>query len=170
MMLKTVCVGLTALCIVGTPLAYAQAPPAAAPVQERRSAADLKALVDARIAVVKAALQLTPDQMKLWPPVEEAIRARAAARQQRLASVVARRDEAREFQPVEFLQRRADILAQRSAGLKKLADAWQPLYATLDADQKRRMRVVAVVAIRELRAAVDNRRMQDEDDDEDDDD
>jgi hypothetical protein len=68
------------------------------------------------------------------------------------------------------LQRRADILAQRSAGLKKLADAWQPLYATLDADQKRRMRVVAVVAIRELRAAVENRRMQDEDDDEDDDD
>jgi hypothetical protein len=32
------------------------------------SQADFKALTDARIAVVKAALQLTPEQEKLWPP------------------------------------------------------------------------------------------------------
>src|SRR5262249_10776860 len=35
-------------------------------------AADLKALTDARIGIVKAALQLTPEQAKYWPAVEEA--------------------------------------------------------------------------------------------------
>jgi hypothetical protein len=30
--------------------------------------------------------------------------------------------------PIEGLRERADALAQRAAGLKKLADAWQPLY------------------------------------------
>lgn len=168
MMLKTVCLGLTALCIVGTPLAYAQAPSAMAPALERRAAGDMNALVDTRIAVVKAALQLTPDQTKYWPAVEEAIRARATARQQRIASMMARRKDAREFQPVEFLQRRADVLSQRAAGLKKLADAWQPLYATLDADQKRRMRIVAVIAIHELKNSIENRLMNDDDEEEED--
>ncbi|MDB5594248.1 MAG: hypothetical protein JWM36_1209 [Hyphomicrobiales bacterium] len=167
-MLKTVCGGLTALCIVGTPLAYAQVPSATAPALERGTAGNPNALVESRIAVVKAALQLTPDQMKLWPPVEDAIRGRATARQQRLASLIARRKEAREFQPVEFLQRRSEVLAQRAAGLKKLADAWQPLYATLDVDQKRRMRIVAAIAIRELRNSVENRLMNDDDEEEED--
>jgi len=31
--------------------------------------------------------------------------------------------------PIAFLNRRADALAQRSADLKKLADAWEPLHA-----------------------------------------
>jgi hypothetical protein len=45
----------------------------------------------------------------------------------------------RDRNPVEFLQRRSTALAQRSADLKKLADAWQPLYQTLSPDQKKRM-------------------------------
>ena len=32
------------------------------------SAADLNSLTDARVAMIKAALQLTPDQEKYWPP------------------------------------------------------------------------------------------------------
>ena len=55
------------------PLAYAEQ----AASHDRLSAADLEHLTDARIEIVKAALQLTPDQEKLWPPIEEAIRARA---------------------------------------------------------------------------------------------
>ena len=31
------------------------------------SAADLNALTDARVGMIKAALQLTPDQEKYWP-------------------------------------------------------------------------------------------------------
>lgn len=166
-MIKTISLGLTALFLTASPIAYAQAPQGAAPMQERRAAPDLKALTEARIAVVKAALQLTPEQMKYWPAIEEAIRSRAATRQQRLANLAARRNQPVDFQPIDFMRRRADVLAERAAGLKKLADAWQPLYATLDEDQKRRMRVVAVLAIRELRNAVDSRMQDDDDEDED---
>src|SRR5215475_16090655 len=87
-MLKTVAAGLTALFVTASSLAYAQSPSTAGSEQEepRLSAADLNALTDARIAIVKAALQLTPEQAKYWPAVEEAIRNRAMGRQVRLAA------------------------------------------------------------------------------------
>jgi hypothetical protein len=115
---------------------------------ERLNPTDLAKLTDERIEIVKAALQLTPDQMKYWPAVEDAIRTRAQNRQARIARIVEtvgkRSDDSvidilRNRNPVEFLNRRADALAQRSADLKKLADAWQPLYQTLTPEQKRRM-------------------------------
>jgi len=43
------------------------------------------------------------------------------------------------------MHRRADALAQRGASLKKLADAWQPLYQSFNPDQKRRMRLLVQV-------------------------
>ena len=62
-MVKTVAAGLTALFVTASSLAYAQAPSATTTTgggQEhtRLSAADLNALTDARIGIVKAALQL----------------------------------------------------------------------------------------------------------------
>jgi hypothetical protein len=103
---------------------------------QRPSAADLNSLTDMRVGIVKAALQLTPDQEKYWPAVEEAIRARAKNRQARLERVAELRDRGsmeavRDRNPVELMQRRADALTQRAADLKKLADAWDPLYKTL---------------------------------------
>ena len=92
-MLKTVAAGVTALFVTASPLAYAQAPSAEA--HERLSEADLSALTDARINLVKAALELTPDQEKFWPPIEAAIRARARDRQARIAAVAARLSELR---------------------------------------------------------------------------
>jgi hypothetical protein len=77
-MLKTVTGLPTALFVAGFSPAYAQDSSSPIPSQT-----DFKALTDARIGIVKAALQLTPEQEKLWPPVEEAIRARADARYQR---------------------------------------------------------------------------------------
>jgi hypothetical protein len=64
------------------------------------------------------------------------------------------------------MHRRADALSQRGADLKKLADAWQPLYQTLNADQKRRMAHLAIVTLREMRSVREHRRLQSEDDDE----
>jgi hypothetical protein len=171
-MLKIVAAGVTALFVTASPLAYAQAPSAEA--HERLSEADLSALTDARINLVKAALELTPDQEKFWPPIEAAIRARARDRQARIAAVAARLREQRERSPidvlrdrdpVEFLQRRAEALAQRGADLKKLADAWQPLYQTLSPEQKRRMAALAIFVLREMRSAVEHRRMHSEDED-----
>ena len=69
--------------------------------------------------------------------------------------------------PVSFLNRRAEALAQRSADLKKLADAWQPLYGTLTPEQKRRMGAVTLLVLREMRDAVDQRRMQQAEEDDD---
>ena len=132
-MLRIVAAGVTALFVTASPLAYAQtAATAATP-----SAAELGTLTDMRVNVVKAALQLTPDQEKYWPAVEEAIRARAKNRQARIADAQKRVGELRDDNPVEvlrnrdtvdFLKQRADALAQRSADLKKLAGAWEPLY------------------------------------------
>jgi hypothetical protein len=170
-MLKIVAAGLTALFVTASPLAYAQAPTGG----PRLSAADVDRLTDARVNIVKAALQLTPDQEKYWPTVEEAIRNRAKDRQARVAADAARLNELRDRSaievirdrdPVAFLHRRADALAQRAADLKKVADAWQPLYQTLSPDQKRRMAALTIFVLREMRNAVEQRRLQSEDDDE----
>jgi len=133
-MLKTLAAGATALFLVASPLAYAQA--SSDDVTDRLSAADLSAVTDARINIIKATLQLTPDQEKYWPPIEDAIRARAKDREARLASAAARVAEInnrslsevlRDRDPIAFMHRRAEALAQRFADLKNLADAWQPL-------------------------------------------
>ena len=60
-MLKVV-IGLLAFLVVGSSLAYAQESSPPVPSQ-----ANFKVLTDARIGIVKAALQLTPEQEKLWP-------------------------------------------------------------------------------------------------------
>ena len=166
-MLKTVAAGLTALFVTASSLAYAQAPSATTTTgggqdNAKLSAADLNALTDARIGIVKAALQLTPEQAKYWPAVEEAIRNRAMGRQVRLAARSQQRDQG-DSDLVDVVRRRADALAQRSAELKQLADAWQPLSATLSPDQKQRLRVYAVHILRMVPRAIELRRMQNED-------
>ncbi len=160
---------IAALLIVGPHAAYAQqAPsgPARTPEAGRLSQADLKMLTDIRVGAIKAALQLTPDQEKLWPAVEEAIRARAETRYRRLAALGERMEQSRDIDPVQLYRQRADILTERAAGLKKLADAWQPLYQSLTPEQKTRLRLVATHAIEGFRAAMDNRRMGMDDEEE----
>src|SRR6516164_5031359 len=169
-MLKYATAGATALLVTASSFAYAQAPSAGA--RERLSAADLGTLTDARINIVKTALQLTPDQEKYWPAIEDAVRASAKDRQARITTAAARANELRERSPIEalrdrnpvdFLHRRADALAQRAADLKKLADAWQPLYQTLNTEEKRRMAALALIVLSEARDAVEQRRLQSED-------
>jgi hypothetical protein len=170
-MLKLVAFGLTTLFLTASPQAYAQI--AAAGAIDRLTAGDVSAITDARINLVKAALQLTPDQEKMWPAVEDAIRARAKDRATRLGNAETRlrelRDKSpiealRDRNPVEFLHRRADVLAQRAADLKKLADAWQPLYQTLNPEQRRRMAGLAVLVFREMRDGLEQRRLRAEGD------
>jgi LTXXQ motif family protein len=159
----------TALFVTATPLAYAQAPATGAPPE-------WAVLTDERIEIVKAALQLNADQEKYWPDVENAIRNRAKNRQARIATTAERLSEMAQKNPVEvlrsrdpiaFMRRRADALAQRADDLKKLADAWQPLYQTLSPDQKKRLALLTILVIREVRNPGDQRRerFDDEDDD-----
>src|SRR6516162_4613741 len=157
-MLRILAAGITAVFVTASPVAYAQTPANAAPL----SAADLGKLTDMRVNIVKAALQLTPEQEKYWPAIEDAIRTRAKDRQARIADMAKRVAELREGNPIEFLQRRADALAQRSADLKKLAGAWAPLYKTLSQDQKQRMAFLTLFVLHEVSNAAEQRSEEDE--------
>ena len=172
-MLKIVVIGTTALFLTASSIANAQNSQTSSPA-ERLSTADRNNLTDMRIDLVKAALQLTPDQEKLWPPVESAIRARAEDRKARIAKIqetVGRRaDESRievmrNRDPIAFLQRRSEALAQRSADLDKLAEVWQPLYNTLNQEQRQRMAALAIFVLHDMSDAVERRRAQAEDED-----
>jgi LTXXQ motif family protein len=156
--------------VVTAPAFLSQAQVASAEtVRDRLNAAELDTLTNARVAIVKFGLQLTPEQEKKWVAVEESIRARADGRQARAASIQARVDGARDKNvveavqdrdPIMFLNRRADALTQRAAELKRLAAAWQPLFETLSADQRRRLGVVAVFAFREMRDEAEDRLLE----------
>jgi hypothetical protein len=111
----------------------------------RMNPEDRAAFADARIAAVHAGLKLTPDQEKLWPPVETAVKEFAKLRIDRAnARMNAQRDDAQQKpdDPVARLRERADNLATSAAAMKKIADAADPLYKTLDDSQKRRLAIL----------------------------
>ena len=66
-------------------------------------------------------------------------------------------DANKEYTPIEIMRTRADGLISRGNALKKLVDAWQPLYDTLDARQKVRLRILAVLVVREMKDRVAER-------------
>jgi LTXXQ motif family protein len=111
--------------------------------QMRLSAEDRAALADARIAAVHAGLKLNADQEKLWPPVESAVRELVKLRIDRAnARMNAKPDDSKPIDPVTRLRERAETLAATAAAMKKIADAADPLYKTLDDGQKRRLAIL----------------------------
>ena len=173
-MLKTVVIGTTALFLAASSVANAQSSQTSSPATtpERLTKADRNTLTDMRVDLVKAALQLTPEQEKLWPPVESAIRANAENRSARIARIqetVGRRADdgragaIRNRDPIAFLQRRSEALAQRSQNLDRLAEAWQPLYNTMSQEQRQRMAALGIFVLHEMSDVVDRRREQSED-------
>lgn len=158
-MKKSIIAAIAAVAVVGSTAVYAQhrfhhRPP--------MNAQDRAAFVDARIAAVKAGLQLTPDQEKNWPPVEAAVRDFAKQRIDRANARASERDARRAERdqkgaenrgpdqasqgsnrdPVARLRERADNMAATAASLKRIADAADPLYKTLDDGQKRRLAIL----------------------------
>ncbi len=154
-MLKAVVGLVTVLLVAGS--AYSQEA-----FHARLSPDDLKALTDARIAVTKDVLKLTPEQTRFWPPIENAIRARAEARHHRIERLRHLDEQVREgrFDPVEIMRVRAETLSEKGATLKQLADAWQPLSQALTPDQKQRLRLAAMYVLHEVRGAVERSRME----------
>jgi hypothetical protein len=155
-MLKPVIAATAVLAIAGSSLAYAQqrfggpgGPGFGGPRAEHRhhmSPADRAALTDARIAALKAGLELTPDQAKNWPAFEQALRDLAQVRIARIQARQAREQQGQpdgQADPFNRLASRADQLAKTSAALKKVADAGAPLYASLTDDQKVRFKMLA---------------------------
>lgn len=153
-MKKIVLAGVAAVAIISSTAVYAQH----RHHHHRMSIEDRAAFADAKIAAVKAGLKLTPEQEKMWPPVEAAVRdfakqriARANARASEREAKRAERDQKgsqdrgpgasadQTRDPMVRLRDRADRMAEIAAGLKKIADAADPLYKSLDEGQKRRL-------------------------------
>jgi hypothetical protein len=160
-MFRTVLAATAFLALAGSSLVYAQQGFGGhggfgdggprAEFRQRPSAADIAAFADARIAALKAGLELTPDQAKNWPPFEQAVRDLAQLRIQRIqarqAAEAAQAGQAGNqpapASPFDRLARRADAMAKTSAALKKVAEAGAPLYASLNDDQKGRFMALA---------------------------
>jgi hypothetical protein len=126
---------------------------------EQHWSADHAAMLDASLAGLRAGLKLTPDQDKLWPPFESAIRDATKLRMDQMAAMM---DHARGgmppqtpdadhkdmsqkdigqsapvVSPVDRLNALAQHMSNEGAALKKVVDAAKPLYDSLDDSQKR---------------------------------
>jgi hypothetical protein len=139
--------GVAALAIAGSTAVYAQHRPWFHDHMQhmRMHPEDRAALTDARIAAVHAGLKLNPDQEKLWPPVEAAVRDFAKMRIDRANARMTAKlgdDAQKPDDPVARLRERADNMATTAASMKKIADAADPLYKTLDDGQKRRLAIL----------------------------
>jgi hypothetical protein len=105
-------------------------------------AADDQALLDAKLAGLKAGLKLTPDQENLWEPFEAAVR---DAAKMRMDHMWAMRDRMRDMMgedaerrsPVDRIEMMAAHMSEAASALTKIADAAKPFYASLDDSQKR---------------------------------
>ena len=138
-MWKSIVAGTAALAIVGTSMVYAQRGREEGRERWQPSMEDFRAFGEARLAALKAGLTLTPEQEKNWPAFEQAARELGKLRLDRIS---ARRKAPRSDDPVERLRQRATSLSDTGAALKKLADATDPLYKSLDESQKRRFEVL----------------------------
>ncbi len=159
-MLKPVIAATAALAIAGSTYVYAQqrfdghggfgGGGFRAERQHRAlSADDVAAFADARIAALKAGLELTPDQAKNWPAFEQALRNMVQLRVQRIqarqaaAAQGTQAPNANATSPFDRLSHRADAMTKRGAALKQIADAGAPLYQSLNDAQKARFTMLA---------------------------
>lgn len=152
-MWKPVVVATATLAIAGSSLVYAQqrfAGPGGYGDGARHfehhhmSPEDRAAFVDARVAALKAGLELTPDQAKNWPAFEQALRDMAKLRAERRAAreAAAGQDQS-QISPFDRMGRRADAMAKASAALRHIADTGAPLYQSLTDAQKERFKKLA---------------------------
>lgn len=123
------------------PTQAAPAPDAPSPPRGPRGMTneDRAAYFDAHIAAVRAGLRLTPDQERLWQPVETAVRDMG---RQTMELRDQRRTEAAPADPIDRMARMGDMATKRGQAMTRLADAARPLYASLSEDQKRRLRTL----------------------------
>lgn len=117
--------------------------------QQQYFSENAKAFVDARIAALKAGLELTPDQEKSWSSLETALRDQANQRLERMAQWrEQRKEDGQRPDALQRLQRMSDRLATRAANLKALSEAAKPLYDSLSDAQKSRFGRLLMVASR----------------------
>ena len=143
-MLKAVVAATAVVTIAGSSIAYAQRDER--PDSARRwqpTTEDMRAFQAARVAALRAGLTLNPEQEKHWPAFEQAMRELQQLRLNRVTAIrEARRDGPRVADPAERMRERATRLSESGAVLKRLAEATEPLYRSLDDAQKRRFAIL----------------------------
>ena len=144
---------ITALAIVGLSTAATMAiaeqvaPPAPAPAMERhgpwehmRAHVMPSQLIEARLAFIRTALQITPAQTTQWNAVADVMRKHAKARDETFAEMRAKMDAMRDGEkrpdPVAMLEHRQKRLTEASANMAEMIAVLKPLYATLSDSQK----------------------------------
>ncbi|MFG1422872.1 Spy/CpxP family protein refolding chaperone [Roseixanthobacter liquoris] len=146
---RTLVAALMGALVMTGPAVQAQTAPSAGvppepPAVELYSTADAQAVLEARLLALKTVMTLSPEQQKLWPPVEAAIRAVAKLSAERRA------ERAKAPPPdnfVDILDRVADAEALRARDLKTVTAALKPLVASLTPEQLRR--IPAFLGLRE---------------------
>lgn len=106
-------------------------------------------LDEGRIAMAKAALKLTPEQEKLFTPVEEQVRAAFKSREEKRAERDKRREERRAERQsgaqkgerkrpdlAERFEQMSVRMAERAERMKAFAGAFKPFYTSLTDEQK----------------------------------
>jgi Spy/CpxP family protein refolding chaperone len=93
-------------------------------------------MLDAHLAGMKAALNLTPDQEKNWAAFESAVRDAAQARREAMREMRKSWSGDERPSPIDRMTATADRLAKASTEIKAIADAAKPLYESLDGGQR----------------------------------
>jgi len=142
-MLKAVAAATVAV-IAGSTFAYAQPRDGRPDGRFQPTIEDMRAFQAARLAALRAGLMLNAEQERHWPAFEAAMR---ELQQQRLNRFTAMREARRAGRPpvtdpAERMRQRAARLSESGAVLKRLADATDPLYRSLDEAQKRRFAIL----------------------------
>jgi hypothetical protein len=118
----------------------------------RMSSETRSRLEDGRLAMVKVALRLTPDQEKLWAPLEQQLRDTFKARETKRAERIEKRKErkAEQADKHEHKHARRDLaaryekisqrLSDRAERMKAFSAAFTPFYASLSDEQKAALR------------------------------
>ena len=102
----------------------------------RPSVGDVRAFADARIAALKAGLQLTPEQEKNWAGFNSAMHYLGHNGADRLNLRIARAKRDPPDDIIEQMRNEAQFLNDRAVDQRNVADAAEPLFASLDAKQK----------------------------------
>jgi phage gpG-like protein len=152
-MWKPVMAATAALALVGSTLVYAQQSQGGGKPQMNPDR--FAKVANARIAAIKAGLELTPDQAQKWGPYQQSLQDLIQFRVQRMqARQAAQQGNA---QPQKGggdlftrLSRRADGMTQAAPLVKKMADAGEPLYQSLSDAQKGRFKMLTRLLLPKL--------------------
>jgi hypothetical protein len=105
---------------------------------------------DARTAKLKVDLNLTADQEKNWSGFASAMQDMSKKQaDRRIAMRDARAEQGAKFDALDEMRKNADAQIERSNDQKKLADAAQPLYTSLNEQQKQRFAEIMFSSERE---------------------